>query len=62
MSMVHSNFTPIGRKTPDFPGGIIPNHSVNGAVEWAYGVKPTGLSRGFISRCTPPTRRGAAGR
>ncbi len=38
--MVHSNFTPIGRKTPDFPGGIIPDDSVNGAVEWAYGVKP----------------------
>jgi hypothetical protein len=38
--MVHSNFTPIGRKTPDFPGGIIPNDSVNGAVEWAYGVAP----------------------
>jgi hypothetical protein len=38
--MVHSNYTPIGRKTPDFPGGIIPNQSVNGAVEWAYGVKP----------------------
>lgn len=38
--MVHSNFTPIGRKEPDFPGGIIPNHSVNGAVEWAYGVTP----------------------
>ena len=37
-SMVHNNFTPIGRKTPDFPGGIIPNHSDNGAVEWAYGV------------------------
>ncbi|HEY1865635.1 MAG TPA: hypothetical protein VGG55_01095 [Candidatus Acidoferrales bacterium] len=37
--MVHSNFTPIGRKTPGFPGGIIPNHSVNGAVEWAWGVK-----------------------
>jgi hypothetical protein len=37
--MVHSNFTPIGRTTTDFPGGIIPNHSVNGAVEWAYGVK-----------------------
>ena len=33
--MVHSNFTPIGRKEADFPGGIIPNHSVNGAVEWA---------------------------
>lgn len=38
--MVHSNFTPIGRKTADFPGGIIPDDSVNGAVEWAYGVKP----------------------
>jgi hypothetical protein len=36
--MVHSNFTLIGRTTPDFPGGIIPNHSVNGAAEWAYGV------------------------
>ena len=36
--MVHSNFTPSGRKNPDYPGGIIPNHSVNGAVEWAYGV------------------------
>ncbi|HLJ23894.1 MAG TPA: hypothetical protein VKT71_07270 [Candidatus Acidoferrales bacterium] len=38
--MVHNNFTPIGRKTPDFPGGIIPNHSDNGAVEWAWGVTP----------------------
>jgi len=37
--MVHNNFTPIGRKSADFPGGIIPNHSDNGAVEWAYGVK-----------------------
>jgi hypothetical protein len=36
--MIHSNFTPIGRKTADFPGGIIPEDSVNGAVEWAYGV------------------------
>jgi hypothetical protein len=38
--MVHSNFTPIGRKSADFPGGIIPDDSVNGAVEWAFGVKP----------------------
>lgn len=36
--MIHTNFTPMGRKTADFPGGIIPNHSVNGAAEWAYGV------------------------
>jgi hypothetical protein len=31
--MLHTNYTPIGRKTPDFPGGIIPNRSVNGALE-----------------------------
>ena len=36
--MVHTNSIPIGRKFPDFAGGIIPNHSVNGASEWAYGV------------------------
>jgi hypothetical protein len=36
--MIHTNFTPIGRKTSDFPGGIIPNRSLNGAAEWAYGV------------------------
>ena len=38
--MLHSNFTPIGRKNPDFPGGIIPDNSVNGTLEWAYGVTP----------------------
>ena len=38
--MFHTNFTPVGRKTPAFPGGIIANDSVNGAAEWAYGVKP----------------------
>jgi hypothetical protein len=37
--MIHTNYTPIGRKTADFTGGIIPNHSVNGAAEWAFGVK-----------------------
>jgi hypothetical protein len=36
--MIHSNFTPSGRTTPDFPSGIVPNHSFNGTAEWAYGV------------------------
>lgn len=36
--MVHTNFTPIGRKQPVFPGATIANDSVNGAAEWAYGV------------------------
>jgi hypothetical protein len=38
--MIHTNFTPIGRKTTEFPGAILANDSVNGAAEWAYGVKP----------------------
>lgn len=38
--MVHSNFTPEGRTTPDYPGAIIANHSFNGTWEWAYGVTP----------------------
>ena len=36
--MIHTNFIAVGQKTPAFPGGLIPNHSVNGAAEWAYGV------------------------
>jgi hypothetical protein len=35
---LHNNYTPIGRKEPDFPGGIVPNHTVNGVPEWVYGV------------------------
>lgn len=34
----HNNFTPSGRTTPDFPGGILPDHALNGVPEWAYGV------------------------
>jgi hypothetical protein len=36
--MLHNNFTPDGRKTPAFQGGIIPDESLNGVPEWAYGV------------------------
>jgi hypothetical protein len=35
---LHNNYTPIGRKLPDFEGGIAPNHTLNGAPEWALGV------------------------
>jgi hypothetical protein len=38
--MIHTNVTPSGRRTPTFPDAIIANNSVNGAMEWAYGVKP----------------------
>ncbi len=35
---LHNNFTPDGLTTAAFPGGIIPNKSLNGVPEWAYGV------------------------
>jgi hypothetical protein len=35
---VHANYTPSGRTVADFPGGVVPQGSVNGAFEWAYGV------------------------
>jgi hypothetical protein len=34
----HNNFTPDGLKYPAFPGGLIPDKSLNGVPEWAYGV------------------------
>ena len=37
--MVHNNFTPKGRTTPDYKGAIIANHSFQVTAEWAYGVK-----------------------
>jgi hypothetical protein len=36
--MIHSNFIARGGKTAAFPGGIVPNHSVNGTAEFAFGV------------------------
>jgi hypothetical protein len=35
---LHNNCTPIGRTTPDLGAGIVPNHTLNGVPEWAYGV------------------------
>ena len=35
---IHNNFTPDGRKIPDFPGGVESNHALVGVAEWAYGV------------------------
>jgi hypothetical protein len=37
---LHNNFTVSGNTTADFPGGIAPEHSLNGAAEWAYGIAP----------------------
>ncbi len=35
---VHNNYILKGLKTPAFPGGLIPNNSLSGVTEWAYGV------------------------
>ena len=35
---LHDNFTFSGRRTAGFPGGISPDHALNGVPEWAYGV------------------------
>jgi len=34
----HSNYSARGLTIAAFPGGVVPDHSVNGAFEWAYGV------------------------
>jgi hypothetical protein len=37
---LHNNFTPSGNTAPGFPGGIVPDHSLNGVAEWAFGFAP----------------------
>ena len=37
---LHNNFTPSGDRSPRFAGGIVPDKSLNGAAEWAYGIAP----------------------
>ena len=36
--MVHNNYTFNGLTSPRFPGGLVPEHTLNGVPEWAYGV------------------------
>jgi hypothetical protein len=58
--MVHSNFTPEGRTEPAFPGATIANHSLNGAWEFAYGVKPW-LEQGLYLPVYSPYSPGRGG-
>ena len=36
----HNNYTPNGARLPAYAGGLVPNHTLNGVTEWAYGVRP----------------------
>jgi hypothetical protein len=58
--MIHMNFTPIGRTTPGYPGGIIANDSFQTTAEWAYGVTPW-FEQGLYLPVTTPysTNRGS---
>ena len=42
---LHDNYTLAGRIQPDYPGAIVPDHSLNGTPEFAYGVRFTGEIR-----------------
>ena len=55
--MVHTNFTPIGRTTPDFSGALVANHSFNATAEWAYGVTPW-FEQGLYLPVTTPYSTG----
>lgn len=35
---LHNNYTVHGSTEPSFPGGLAPDHRLNGVAEWAYGV------------------------
>jgi len=37
---VHNNFISSGKENPGFPGSIVPDKSLNGVAEWAYGATP----------------------
>src|SRR5215831_8099694 len=39
---LHNNYAFIGRKEPDFPGGLIPNHALQGTGANGPGASPTG--------------------
>jgi hypothetical protein len=34
----HNNYAVSGGRSPAFDGGLVPNHTLNGVTEWAYGV------------------------
>ena len=36
----HMNYAIVGRKQPEVPGGLVPNHTLQGTPEFAYGVTP----------------------
>ena len=50
--MLHNNFTPDGLKSPRFPGGLVPNGTLNGFLSGPM-VLRIGLT-GFVSAALQP--------
>ncbi len=38
---LHANFTPSGRRIPDYPGEAVPHHGLRITPEFSYGLTPT---------------------
>ena len=55
----HNNYTPDGLKTPDFPAGLVDNHSWSGVTEWAYGVTPWFEAGLYLPLYADSSNRGA---
>jgi len=53
---LHVNTTPKGRRTPDYPGEVVPNHGLRITPEFSYGLTETWEAGLYI-----PTNRDAAG-
>jgi hypothetical protein len=56
---LHNNYTPIGRKLPDFMGGIATNHTLNGVSPNGLWASPIGWSSAPVHRCARGPGTGA---
>jgi hypothetical protein len=54
----HNNYTPIGIRTPDYPGGLVDNHAYSSVTEFAYGVAPWFEAGLYLPLYSDTTNRG----
>lgn len=58
--MIHTNYTPMGRKTPAYPGAIIADQSFQSTAEWAFGVTDWFEQGLYLPVTTPDSRNHGA--
>src|SRR5215475_1045348 len=54
----HNNYTADGLTAPDFPGGLVDNHTYSSVTEWAYGVTPWFEAGLYLPLFTDSSNRG----